>query len=83
MKFSLLTKPNWEVAFKLFNFNRFSDLGGFNRTVLSKAQMSGDEPIWWNITLKDVPEEFWHGSRVYMEACEFIAFKQLQIYAKK
>lgn len=29
--------------------------------------MLGQEAIWFNVTLNQVPTRFWHGNRLYME----------------
>jgi hypothetical protein len=59
---------NWTVRFKIFNFNVLSDLGAAVFMPLSPAQMVGNDTIMYTVSLKDLPDQYWAGNRLYFEA---------------
>jgi len=65
--FSLTYPLIWGIEWKIFNFNRLSDNGQMKKVTLTKDQMTGALPIWFNQTLGEIPDKYWHGNRIYAE----------------
>ena len=65
--FSVSTETTWEMKFKIFNFNVLSDNGASFNQELNLNQMVGEESIWFNISIGNVPDRFWAGNRLYGE----------------
>jgi len=65
--FSVYQEPGWLMNFKIFNFNVLSDNSAVMQILLTKGQIEGNEPIWFNQTLGDIPDKFWSGNRLYAE----------------
>jgi len=63
-----LSQPvNWTLIHKIFNFLKLSDIGQKNSFLLSKDQVVGQDPVWFNTTFTDVPDRYWYGRRLYVE----------------
>ncbi len=63
---------DWGVELKIYNFNMLSDSGATFSVLLTKEQMEGTQNYWINTTIDQIPERFWHGSRLYGEVSKIL-----------
>eukprot|EP01132_Coremiostelium_polycephalum_P001144 gene1144-1451_t len=63
-----ISKPvTWTFSSEIINFNHLFDQSQLKNQDLEKTQISGQELVWVNTTLIDVPPEYWIAKRIYFE----------------
>jgi len=66
-KFKLSLPQKWNVAQKIFNFNKLSDQGAQTALLLNQQQMIGNQSLTIEVSLSNIPEKYWFGRRLYLE----------------
>jgi len=65
---SISQEVAWALRYKIFNFNLLFDTGASMYTGnLTAEQILGTDLVWFNYSLKDIPERFWYSRRLYYE----------------
>jgi len=65
--FTISKQVYWTLRYKLWNFNVLSDDGGSQYFRLTQEQLAGIDSIWFNTSLYNIPDQYWHGNRLYAE----------------
>lgn len=65
--FKLSAPTYWTMRFKLFNFNRLSDMGATYAVALTRDQLAGSVPARISFELNSIADKYWHGNRIYGE----------------
>eukprot|EP00026_Physarum_polycephalum_P004612 Phypoly_transcript_04634.p1 GENE.Phypoly_transcript_04634~~Phypoly_transcript_04634.p1 ORF type:complete len:668 (+),score=63.37 Phypoly_transcript_04634:93-2096(+) len=67
-KISISKEVAWALRYKIFNFNQLFDAGATLITGnLTASQILGQELVWFNFSLQDIPDRFWFARRLYYE----------------